>query len=369
MDNSAILVLIIKLIQQEQFVSANREVLRHLRNSCDPFAVSDEIFMGKFRLSPAAVCELITKLQPHDQDYGSEISFPIQVLAALNFFAKGSFQTEVGLNNAINISQPMVSIYVKKISSMIVSHMSDYIKFPRSNEELAELKAGFQHKHGLPNILGIIDGTHIRIIAPKKTDPYRHPRHYRNRKMFYSINVEVICDSELRFLSVNARFPGACHDSGIWMTSRVRDFLQEKWLEGNQQMHLLGDAGYPSEPWLLTPYRNVNTNIQRYYNKMQVETRKNIERSFGIMKNTFKCIDSSRRLNYEPKSAARIINSCFILYNYMKYNDIPLLENDPNRHIEVGNDAIINQRMITERGHEVRDQYAQNLYSQWNIRE
>ena len=46
-----------------------------------------------------------------------------------------------------------------------------------------EAKGGFP---GFPNIIGVIDGTHIRIKRPT-----RQPDAYVNRKKFHSLNTQV----------------------------------------------------------------------------------------------------------------------------------------------------------------------------------
>ncbi|CAH1366233.1 unnamed protein product [Tenebrio molitor] len=38
-----------------------------------------------------------------------------------------------------------------------------------------------------------------------------------NRKNFHSLNVLLVCDSDLKILSVNARYPGSVHDSAVYM--------------------------------------------------------------------------------------------------------------------------------------------------------
>jgi len=41
-------------------------------------------------------------------------------------------------------------------------------------------------KHGFPKVIGAIDGTHVKIAAPRKS-----PESYINRKGYYSIQLQV----------------------------------------------------------------------------------------------------------------------------------------------------------------------------------
>lgn len=262
----------------------------------------------------------------------------------------------VGDNSLVNMSQPSVSRCISSISELIVMNMAKYVRFPGNHREIEIKKEGFREK-GMPDVIGIVDGTHIPIIAPPKTDLEHHPRHFRSHKRFYSINVEAVCDSSLQFLAVNAKYPGACHDANIWASSLVRRYLQQHWM-AEQPMYLLGDMGYPLEPWLLTPYTDPVEEHEISFNARQVPTRKHIERAFGILKNTFRCLNSSRKLQYHPIRAANIIYSCFILYNFMRAHNFPMVEDD------------ILAEEFEERAHghieitlarSIRDNYARNL--------
>ena len=44
---------------------------------------------------------------------------------------------------------------------------NEYIKFPETEQERADIIRTFEVYSDLPNIAGAIDGTHIRIEAPK----------------------------------------------------------------------------------------------------------------------------------------------------------------------------------------------------------
>lgn len=118
------------------------------------------------------------------------------------------------------------------------------------------------------------------------------------------------------FTYVNAKFPGATHDSGIWSTSEVREHFL-RIINGQQQSWLIGDQGYPLEPWLMTPITNPTTNQERKYNKIHASARNCIERAFGVLKTRFRCLSKHRVLHYTHETAADIINCCVILHNIM----------------------------------------------------
>lgn len=68
-----------------------------------------------------------------------------------------------------------------------------------------------------PGILGAIDD-----CTPAFNNPEMLGILFLNRKNFYSINTQIVVDSNLKILAVNARFPGSVHGSAIWGTSQVK---------------------------------------------------------------------------------------------------------------------------------------------------
>jgi len=50
----------------------------------------------------------------------------------------------------------------------------------------------FMQEYGIPNVIGVIDGTQIGIYPPAITNA-GHPEHvYVNRKNFHAINVQLV---------------------------------------------------------------------------------------------------------------------------------------------------------------------------------
>ena len=55
-----------------------------------------------------------------------------------------------------------------------------------TGNKLLEISSSFEDEGRFPGVIGIIDGTHIRIRAPES-----EPEAYINRKKFHSLNVQV----------------------------------------------------------------------------------------------------------------------------------------------------------------------------------
>ena len=137
-----------------------------------------------------------------------------------------------------------------------------YIKFPRTNQQLTKMKDRFFAIAGFPRVVGAVDGTHIHLHASKLGTDCEYT--YVNRKGRHSINVQLISGPDCEILNVVARWPGATHDSRILQMSRIARGFEQGHLHGI----LLGDSGYPLMRWLMTPITNPTTPVERAYNKL-----------------------------------------------------------------------------------------------------
>lgn len=87
------------------------------------------------------------------------------------------------------------------------------IKYPNADEK-AETAAFYQDKNGFPNIIGAIDGSHIRIDKPDED-----PDSYINRKQYFSIHIQGTVDHRMKFLDVFIGYPGSVHDARVFKNS------------------------------------------------------------------------------------------------------------------------------------------------------
>ncbi|XP_022160297.1 putative nuclease HARBI1 [Myzus persicae] len=296
---------------------------------CDAFEISDAAFIKNFRLSKDLAKKLIKELDPYlkPQMRSSDLDSTTKVLIALDFYATGCYQTPVGNSKFFAVSQPSVSRCLKEVTSALNNEnvFFKWVKFPSNLRELRKVRSEFYMATGFQGCIGCIDCTHVAIVPPSKDPLNANPEYiYVNRKGYHSINVQLICDVNLKIMNVNALFPGSTNDAYIWSNSNVQPVVKELYDNGHKGYFLLGDSGYPLRPWLLTPINNPITEAEKYYNTKHMSTRSLIERCNGVLKMRFRCLLKHRFLHYHPKKATQIINACTILHNMCITYNIPL---------------------------------------------
>ncbi|KAJ1115083.1 hypothetical protein NDU88_003311 [Pleurodeles waltl] len=234
--------------------------------------------------------------------------------------ASGSFQTTGALVGGI--SQPSFSAFLPKVLDAIIGLTPRHICFPNTLQKQQETKQGFYAISGFPHVLGAIDCTHVRLVPPAATEHL-----YRNRKHTHSINVQAIVDHQGMFTNVVAKYPGSVHDSYIFRHCTINQHFQDGRY-GNGL--LVADQGYGIQPWIMTPFGNRSTAAECAYNDAHKRTRSIVERTFGILKSRFCCLDiTGGSLLYSPEMVCKIILTCSILHNICIKRNIPLLEPDP----------------------------------------
>lgn len=233
---------------------------RRLRDGQNPFEMTtEEHFLNLYRFPKSLCLMLIDELLPFIRTSRRAHAIPshIIILSALRFFATGSFQRCVGQDSLSALSQTSVSRCVQEVATALNKIAHRHIKFPK-REEFAALKIKFMQKYQFPGIIGLIDGTHIKICAPKKDIEHV----YYCRKGGHSKNVMVICDADYIILGANAQFGGTSHDSYVWRRSRACRNLEEIYGAGDRDFWLLGDSGYPLQVLLLYTYVIIKKEIK-----------------------------------------------------------------------------------------------------------
>ncbi|KAK4886235.1 hypothetical protein RN001_002506 [Aquatica leii] len=232
-------------------------------------------------------------------------------------FLIGAFQILVGDDYGIHKST--VSRVIEKVSECLAELRPNFVKMPESNAEKVKVKQGFYAIGNFPNVIGCVDGSHIPIESPGGDNAEL----FRNRKSFFSINVQAVCDSSLFIRDIVVRWPGSTHDSTIWNSSLVGARFEAGDFQGS---FILGDSAYRCTSYCMTPLLNPETQSEIAYNKSHIKTRNCIERCFGVWKRRFPCLYLGLRTKLE--TSLTIIVATSVLHN------IAVKENDPSDDFE-----------------------------------
>ncbi|XP_018565347.1 putative nuclease HARBI1 [Anoplophora glabripennis] len=277
---------------------------------------------------------------------GGGISPGLQVLTTIRYLAKGAYEQDIG--DIHGISQSSMSNIITRVVRAIAAYREQYISFPEG-PEVDVVKEDFFHIGNCPSIVGAIDCTHIKIKCPGGDNPLL----YINRKGYYSLNVQVVCDAKCKIRDIVARWRGSSHDSRIWSQCSLR----RKFENGEINGILLGDNGYTCTRYLLTPLLNPVTDAEEAYNRSHIRTRNVIERLFGQWKNKFRCFFNGMQVSLDTAKAAII--ALAIIHNMC------IDDNQENSDVDSEDEDLLNPRQNEEGnllGAAFRQQYIQRYF-------
>ncbi|XP_046360526.1 putative nuclease HARBI1 [Haliotis rufescens] len=294
-------------IVEEKATRSRPRVFRDRTRILD--TLDDDSIIRRYRLPRHAIFKLIDLLKPYlasETERSHALSPETQVLIALRFYSKGSFFTE--LADLHGVSQSTVSRVFTRTNEAIVKQLK-LISFPKATSDQRVTKEAFYNISRFPKVLGCIDGTLIPIMRPTGDEEAV----YVCRKGFHAVNVQAVCDAELRFTSVVSKWPGSTHDSFMLQNSKIGQYMETAGNDG----WLLGDSGYACRPWLLTPIVNPTTPSEERYNTAHCRTRNTVERAFGLLKSRFRCLHKSGGcLPFTPPKCHQVVYATCQLHNF-----------------------------------------------------
>lgn len=155
--------------------------------------------------------------------------------------ATNSFQQVIADLRGIDVSQASVNRCIHAVCRALAAKSAAFILFP-SLAEYESLQAAFYHVAKLPGVVGAIDCTHVEIASPGG----HQPEIFRNRRGYFSLNVQAVCDANMNLINLVASWSGSVHDSRIFRNSLLHATLQSRASAGKNAF-LVGDSGYPCE--------------------------------------------------------------------------------------------------------------------------
>ena len=175
--------------------------------------------------------------------------------------------------------------------------------------------------------VGALDGLAVRIRRPTIEEASK-PLDYFNRKGFFAINVQAICDSRSRFLYLSLETPGSTHDATAFAVSS----FSKKWAaaatdDAKRKWWIAADDAYGATNNIITPWAGRRLDIfQDAFNfHLSGGNRNVIERAFGLLTQRWGIL--WRRLQVTLGRAPQVVVTCAALQNFIigeKEQEIPV---------------------------------------------
>ncbi|KAJ8939837.1 hypothetical protein NQ314_010966 [Rhamnusium bicolor] len=179
-------------------------------------------FFEHFRISKAVINDIAVKFEGSDRykrhtgQYG-KISALNQVLIFLWFIGHqtASFCDVI---DRIDVTIRSLHRIIKRMAIFLCNLSPQIITWPSNNEKRI-IEQHFR-ENGFPNIIGVIDGSHLKIDKPEND-----PDSYINRQCYYS--VQVVCDHTIKSRDIFVDYRGSVHDSRVYRNSPLSN--QKMW--------------------------------------------------------------------------------------------------------------------------------------------
>eukprot|EP00102_Acyrthosiphon_pisum_P019201 XP_016656411.1 PREDICTED: putative nuclease HARBI1 isoform X3 [Acyrthosiphon pisum] len=181
--------------------------------------------------------------------------------------------------------------------------------------------------------------------------------YFRNRKGWFSLNVQTVVSAKLKIMDIVVRWPGSTHDSTIFSRSKINNDLhvEQKW--GNSL--IVADSGYANTKHIVTPFLNPQAGPENLYNESQIRTRNPVERCYGVLKRRFPVLSLGMRL--QISNIQNVIIACSVLHNIaIDCNDVMPMDDVqlPDELTELINEPTIENRQNNARTRLVNEYFS-----------
>ena len=243
---------------------------------------------------------------------------PPEKILALGLYRLGHGNSYVSIGPSFNVGKATVIEAVQDVVEALYELRNEYIKFPESEAETRAATETFEELSELPNIVGAIDGSHVRIKAPKDSAV-----DYFSRYQQHDFIIQAVVNGQKLFLDFACGYPGSMHDArvlrriAIFRRAEGGDILTVPTVDinGNEiGPYLVGDSAYPLSPWLMKPYpEGTRDRDEINFNKELSSARVKVECAFGLLKSRWRILQ--KRFDSTIDFAVKNAIACAVLHN------------------------------------------------------
>jgi len=190
----------------------------------------------------------------------------------------------------------------------------------------------------LPNCIGYMDGTHIKLEEAPSDDH----ESYFSRKQDYAIQMQAIVDNDRKIRDIFIGYPASVHDARVFVNTNIGQHPERYMTDGEW---IAADSAYSLTEFVIIPFRKNTKEVseshrlafQAQFSKYRVK----VENAFGILKELFGSLKELRiRVNKHGghQAACEWILACCVLYNILlpdcDYTPAPDPDDDEEEYLD-----------------------------------
>ena len=253
------------------------------------------------------------ELQSRRSTSGNDPIYGQVVLATGLRYLGGSLAKDTA--DLYGFSHPYAPQLINKFLDAVDKCPELQIKLPQTTEELKRHADDWDEHSGADGlyygVVGAIDGWLACTDAPSLVNVTDYfSGHYQR----YGLNVQAVCDANLRFIFMTTNSPGKTNDARAY--SRCINF--RNWVDNLPEGYfVIGDNAYTLTNKMLIPFSGADRRgpISRTYNFYLCQLRIRIEMAFGRLTTKWRIF--RKNLNCTCEKNAKIIRVGMMLHNFV----------------------------------------------------
>jgi hypothetical protein len=284
--------------------------------------LNDAEFKDKYRLTRSSFWLIVGLIKHHpvfQSTKRKQAPVEHQLMTLLCFLGtEGNGMSDRKGRSIFRAGKGTLRVYKDRVVEAILECLyDDLVKWPDPDERRViadRIRANF----GLPNCVGVADGTLLPLAFRPSTDDYAD---YKGRKMLYTLTMLVVNDDQRRIRYFNAGWPGSTHDDRVFRNSRI---VQDLGSHFQETEYIIGDSAYGPQNFMVSTFKKpVGAPMppdNEVFNTKLAKPRVSSEHTIGILKGRFPFLRSIRmRLTGKRsfKKILRYVTVCVVLHNFL----------------------------------------------------
>jgi hypothetical protein len=284
--------------------------------------LNDAEFKDKYRMTRSSFWLIVELIKDHpvfQSKRKKQAPVEHQLMILLCFLGtEGNGMSDRKGRSLFRMGKGTLRKYKDRVVEAILDCLFEgFVKWPDPDERRL-ISERIRSEFGLPNCIGVADGTLLPLAFRPSTEDYAD---YKGRKMLYTLTMLVINDDERRIRYFNAGWPGSTHDDRVFRNSRI---VQELDNHFEETQYIIGDSAYSPQNFMVSTFKKpVGIPMppdNEIFNTKLSKPRVSSEHTIGILKGRFPFLRSIRmRLTGKKsfKKILRYITVCVVLHNFL----------------------------------------------------